>query len=170
MDNRGKKKPRGARLLIAPGKPESLTWDETPWEYDDHAVSYTIDGYYLTLEEIGDIMGVSRERIRQLEKRFSEKLEMLSNVGLNTDDALEESKFAIRELINRFDCERLVRRLKFAERVLEDEDLQEYIINVYGPEVFSGEDICFSKFLPLAKTFDREREVESSRVHLKRVV
>lgn len=164
------KKPRNARLHIPAGKPEALNWEETRWEYDDHAVLHAVEGYSLTLEEIGAVMGISRERVRQLEKRFEHKLNMLANLGLNVEDTLEESKYALREIIKRHDHERLVSRLKFAERVLADEELQERILNVYGPEIFSGEEIDFSKFIPLAKALDKEKNVEQSRSHLKAVV
>lgn len=137
-----RKKPRHIRETIPMGAPEALSWEDTPWEYDDFAVQHSAtEG--LTLLEIGDLMGFSREMARQINSTAEAKLRNLRAVGFNTDEALVESVFTIREIFDRWDNERLTQRLHFAEKLCEDEELQERIRDVYGNSLFS-DDIDFS--------------------------
>lgn len=70
------------RAEIAPGKPGSWSWWDLPWERDPHArgvVRRNPDG--MTLQEVGDLWGVSRERIRQIEDGALRKLEFRARIG-----------------------------------------------------------------------------------------
>ncbi len=154
---KGKRKPRFMREGVEAGKPESLSWDEVPWEYDDHAVECVIPGHEMTLQEIGEIIGINRERVRQLGSSVEKKLSQLKSSGFNADDALEESKFAILEIFKRYDRERLVERKNFAERLLNDEELQDRIIARYGEDLENGKEVAMQKFISIARALDREK-------------
>lgn len=53
--------------------------------------SPTVDERHMTLQEIADILGTSRERVRQIEQRALGKLRRrLSAMGYNADDLLGE--------------------------------------------------------------------------------
>lgn len=160
VENFRKKKTRALRKEIAAGQPESLSWDDTPWEYDDDAKSHVIEGDEKTLFEVGHVMGISRERVRQLENNVERKLGQLSQLGFDISSFEAETQWAFREIINRWDKERLRKRLAFAERLLVDEELVKRIQDIYGDDL-NNEEINFSEFVTVAKSMDRSKAMQS---------
>ncbi len=72
---------RHAGLRIPIGHPQSVSWTRDTWENDDHAwyvVMHQPDG--LTLEQIGAVMGLGFERVRQIEQEALDKLRQLAEI------------------------------------------------------------------------------------------
>lgn len=156
---RRKKMTKAQREGIAAGQPESLSWDEMPWAYDDHAADFVTEGLEMTLLEVGDKMGLSRERVRQLEVNVEKKLRLLRQYGFDIDHAAAETTWAFREIIRRWDAERLNKRMQFAERLLVDDDLVERIQDIFGDSL-NNEEIDFSEFIAVAEALDKSKAVE----------
>jgi hypothetical protein len=90
-------------IVVKSKKPPSNVWKELEWEEHLDAMELVCknpDG--MTLEEVGDIIGVTRERVRQIEVVAIRKL--LTGVGLG--DFIDTGRYAI-PLTECTECETL---------------------------------------------------------------
>lgn len=80
------------RRAIPPGQPAALSWEVTPWEYDDHAWYLTSVHRGLSCRQVAELMGISKTRVQQIEVEAVEKLRLgLADVfaRLGMDSELE---------------------------------------------------------------------------------
>ena len=66
---------RATRDAVPDGHPNSKSWEDLKWE-DDAVAQYVVEMHPdgLTLEEIGELMGLTSERVRQIEESALRKL------------------------------------------------------------------------------------------------
>lgn len=87
---------RHSRLGIPDGHPDSVNWDRDEWENDDYAwyvVQHHPEG--LSLEQIGAVMGLSDERVRQIIEEALDKLRQHPEIKAELAERDEENASAM---------------------------------------------------------------------------